>query len=178
KQVKESEKLELALIENIQRKDLNPIEEAFAFERLIDEFDLTHEAVAKKIGKSRPYVSNILGLLSLPSEIQQGLINNLINYSSARAVAGLENAREQLKMYRQLTKVRKPTREVEDNIAHRKYKTSGITRRDPLIMDYEKRLREMLGTRVKITQKGEKGAILIEYYSREEFQRIFKIIMV
>lgn len=177
RQVKESEKLELALIENIQRKDLNPVEEAFAYERLIDEFDLTHEAIAKKIGKSRPYVSNILSILSLPSEIQQGLINNLINYSSARAIVGLENSREQLKMYRQLIQVKKPTREVEDNIAHQRYKTRGITKRDPLIMDYEKSLRELLGTRVKITQKGEKGTILIEYYSLEEFQRIIKTIL-
>lgn len=178
RQVKESEKLELALIENIQRKDLNPIEEAFAYERLIDEFSLTHEAVAKKIGKSRPYVSNILRLLALPAEIQQGLVNDLIHYTSARAILGLETPREQLKMYRQLTKIKKTTREIEDNVAHQRYQAGKITQRDPLIMDYERRLRELLGTRVKITQKGDKGTILIEYYSPEEFQRILKAVLI
>lgn len=177
RQVKESEKLELALIENIQRKDLNPIEEAFAYERLIDEFSLTHEAIAKKIGKSRPYVSNILRLLALPAEIQQGLTNGLVNYTAARAILGLETSQEQLKMYRQFIKVKKTTREVEDNVAHQRYQAGKITQRDPLVMDHERRLRELLGTRVKITQKGDKGTILIEYYSLEEFRKIIKAIL-
>lgn len=170
--VKDTEKLELALIENIQRKDLNPIEEAFAFERLIDEFGLTHEEIAQKVGKSRPYVSNMLRLLTLPAEIQKGLIDGVISQTVGRAILGLAGAKEQLKTFRRLTKEKSTVQAVEEKAAEERFKKTGLTRRDLSIIDYERKLREALGTKVRITKRGERGSIKIDYYSTEELKRI------
>lgn len=174
--VKDLDKLELSLIENIQRRDLNPIEEAFAYERLVDEFGLTHEEIAKKIGKSRSYVSNTLRLLTLPSEIQKGLIDGAVSSTLGRTILGLPSAREQLKMFRQLQKEKSTVGAMEEKAAAARLESSGETRRDPIVLDQEKRLREVLGTKVKITKRGEKGAIKINYYSLEELNRLVKAI--
>lgn len=170
--VKDTEKLELALIENIQRKDLNPVEEAFAYERLIDEFGLTHEEIAQKVGKSRPYVSNMLRLLTLSAEIQKGLIDGVISQTVGRAILGLPGVKEQLKAFRRLTKEKSTVQAVEEKAAEERLKKTGLTRRDLSIIDYERRLREALGTKVRITKRGERGSIKIDYYSTEELKRI------
>lgn len=173
---KNLEKLELALIENIQRKNLNPIEEAFAYERLVDEFGLTHDDVAKKVGKSRPYVSNTLRLLSLPQEIQKGLIDGAITHTLGRAILGLPTAKEQLKMYHQTVAEKGTVQGVEQKVEENRLKTTGLTRREPAVIDYERQLREALGTKVRVTKRGEKGNIKIDYFSFEELKRLVKII--
>lgn len=176
REIKGSAKLEMALIENIQRQDLNALEEGFAYERLIKEFGLTQEEVAKKVGKSRPHVGNTLRLLNLPEEIKEALIGGVINYSSARALVGLEDPKEQIKLFHKLTGEKMKGSEVEEAVSvdHAK---AGLSRRDPLVMDYERRLRDALGTKVKVTQKGQKGNIIIEYYSDEELQRLVNALL-
>ncbi|MBI5732194.1 MAG: ParB/RepB/Spo0J family partition protein [Candidatus Magasanikbacteria bacterium] len=168
------EKLELALIENIQRENLNPLEEAFAFERLTGEFGLSQEEVAKKISKSRPYVGNSLRLLGLPQEIQKAVMDGVISRSAARAILGLANQRDQLKLYRQFTREKKATRDLEREVSDSRLEKTGWIRRDPVVIDYERELREALGTKVRITKSGEKGVITIHYYSDEELKRIIK----
>lgn len=174
---KNLEKLELALIENIQRKNLNPVEEAFAYERLVDEFGLTHEEIAKKVGKSRPYVSNTLRLLSLPLEIQKGLIDGVIAHTMGRALLGLPTAKEQLSMYRRTLAERGTVQTVELQVEEQRLNTTGLTRREPAVIDYERQLREALGTKVRVTKRGEKGNIRIDYFSIEELRRIVKTIV-
>lgn len=177
KEVRGSQKLELALIENIQRQNLNPLEEAFAFERLIKEFGLTQEEVSKRVGKSRPYVANTLRLLNLPEEIKSAIMKGDLSVTAARAILGLESAKEQLKLYNQLVKEKSSVREVEDKVSAARLKSNLPGRRDPLVLDYEARLREALGTKVKITKTGGKGSIIVDYYSDEELGRIMKTIL-
>ncbi len=142
----------------------------------MDEFGLTHEEIAKKIGKSRPYVSNMLRLLTLPAEVQKGLIEGLINFTVGRAILGLPAVKEQLKMFHRIVATKGKTSEVVEAAEEERLKTVGLTRRDPLILDFEKKLREALGTKVRIAGWGEKGNIRIDYYSLEELRRIIKII--
>lgn len=168
----EEEKLEIALIENIQREDLNPIEEAFAYRRLIDEFHLTQEQVADKVGKSRPAVANTVRLLELPDEVQKNLIEKKISMGQARALLGLKNKSEQLDMLASMLGEKISVRELEHRV--RKKVPSGSQRRDPNLMYLEEKLRQALGTKISITQKGEKGVITISYFSKEELGRIIK----
>lgn len=176
REIKGIAKLELALIENIQRQDLNLLEEAFAYDRLIKEFDLTQDVVARRVGKSRPYVGNVLRLINLPEEIKEGLVSGVINYTTARSLLGLETKEEQIKMFRQLIGNPSATRRVGDDVAAMRLQKTGETRRDPQILEYERQLRERLGTKVRITQRRGKGSITIDYYSDEELRKIFKIL--
>ena len=171
RQVKEQEKLELALVENLQRKDLNPIEEAVAYQRLIDEFNLTQDEVAKKIGKNRTVITNTLRLLTLPAEIQKALIAGKINYSTARIIVGVP-PQERLKFFHQVLKKDLTVRAVEGAaqkvIVKRHFRKS----KDPNLADLEEKLQAALGTKVSIKKSGETGTIVIEFYSEEELQGI------
>jgi len=172
KNIKGSQKLELALIENIQRQNLNAIEEAFAYERLMAEFQLTQEEVAKRVGKSRPYIGNILRLLDLPMEIQKGLVDGEINATTARTILGLKSPKEQINFYHKIVKNGTSVHEVEREVAEKKVSSGLSLRRDPLVLDWEKKLRERLGTKVQITKTGKKGKVIIDYYSDEELRRL------
>ena len=167
------QKLELALIENIQRQNLNPVEEAFAFRRLTEEYGLTQEQVAEQVGKSRPAVANTIRLLDLPEVIQKSLINGQISMGKARALLSLKDEKEQIKMFQSMVGERVTVRDVEDAVASKGQNSrKGSVRRDPNLMAQEQMLEDRLGTKVRITQKGEKGNIMIEYYSREELKRL------
>jgi len=175
KKVIGSAKLEMALIENIQRKDLNPLEQALAFDILIKKFGLMQEEIAKKIGKSRPFVANTLRLLSLPEEIKKGLIDEKISGSAARALLGFDNPREQIDMYRQLLEENRSVKQIENDVNDRRVRAKrGGPRRDPMVDDYERQLREKFGTKVNITNKSGKGVITISYYSEEELARLIR----
>lgn len=174
KVAKERDKLELALIENIQRENLNAIEEAFAYERLIDEFGLTQEEAAKRVGKSRPYISNTLRLLSLPEEIQNAVINKEISMSTAKVLLALPDGKAQLKMFKKLQGAGGTVREAEELVGSMNTKPS---KRDPLVLDQEAKLRGALGTKVRITKRGSQGVIAIYYYSPEELAKIVKQIL-
>lgn len=175
KELSEQSKLEIALIENIQRADLNSIEEAFAYKRLIDEFKLTQQEVADKVGKSRPAVANTIRLLELPDEVQNALIEKKINMGQARALLSLSNKKEQLDALSSMLGQKITVRELEKSVA--KMKTDGYTRRDPNLAYLEEKLRAALGTKVNITQKGEQGVVAINYYSKEELARVIKKII-
>lgn len=167
------EKLELALIENIQRQNLNPIEEAFAYRRLMDEFGLTQEDVAKKVGKSRPLVANMVRLLDLPEEIQKALMDGALSMGKARAILSLKDERDQMRVFAEMTGRQASVRDVERAVAGRgEASRKGSVRRDPNVSAQEKLLEERLGSRVTITKRGEKGKIVIEFFSGEELRRL------
>ncbi|MBT3418752.1 MAG: ParB/RepB/Spo0J family partition protein [Candidatus Magasanikbacteria bacterium] len=171
--VTDQEKLELALIENIQRQQLNSIEEAFAYRRLMDAFGLTQQQVADQVGKKRPTVANTVRLLDLPSVVQKALIDGQISAGKARALLSLKDEKEQLAMFKSMIGESMTVREVEQVVARKgPMSRKGSVRRDPNLLAQEQLIEERLGTKVHITKKGEKGKIEIEYYSKEELKRL------
>lgn len=173
KKLADRQKLEVALIENIQREDLNPVEEAFAYKRLMDEFNLTQQEVAAKVGKSRPAVANTVRLLDLPEEVKAALIEKKISMGQARALLSLEDKAEQLDMLSSMLGQKITVRDLEKGINRQNF-AKGKTRRDPNLAYLEDKMRAALGTKVSLTQKGERGTIVIDYYSKEELSRLIK----
>ena len=167
------EKLELALIENIQRQNLNPIEEAFSFRRLIAEFGLTQEMVALRVGKSRSAVANTVRLLDLPEIIQAALSDGRLSAGKARALLSISGEREQLAVFHEMMGEKASVRDVERAAkAHR-----GVdkpSRRDPNLVACERILEDRLGAKVHISKKGERGTIIIDYHTKEEFKRLIE----
>lgn len=170
----DQEKLELAIIENIQRHDLNPIEEAKAYLRLTDEFGLSQEEVSKKMGKSRPGVSNTMRLLTLPVEIQRAIIEEKISEGHAKALLSIENPEKQRALFELILKDELTVRETEDKAREVSVRSHLRTAREkaPELAAKEEWLTEQLGTKVKIQSKGKGGKITIEYYSNEELNGI------
>jgi ParB family chromosome partitioning protein len=182
--VSTGEALELALIENLQREDLNPLEEAEAYKRLMEEFQYKQEELAKRIGKDRTTVANALRLLKLPEEIKASLSYESITSGHARALLGLDTPDEQKVACKEIIKRGLSVRETErlvKRIALRKSKPDAGLRpsreEDLLIRNLEETLRRFLGTQVRIPKKGQKGKIEIEFYSDEDLERIIERIM-
>ncbi len=173
------QKLELALVENIQRHDLNSIEEAKAYQKLGKEFDLTQEEIAKKTGKSRSSIANIIRLLDLPVEIQRGIITGKITEGHARAILGLENPEKQRALYELILKnnltVRAAENKVKEITVHT-HKRKVLKQADPYIQDLEDSIQQKLGTRIKIKKHGVSGKITIDFFSEEEFGKIVKLL--
>ncbi|MFH0853005.1 MAG: ParB/RepB/Spo0J family partition protein [bacterium] len=169
----EQSKLEMALIENIQRKDLNPMEQAEAYQALVGEFGLTQEEVAKRVGKNRATVANILRLVNLPAEIQKSLRDGKISLSHAKLILSAVEPSQQLKIWKTILKQDLSVRGGEE--LTRKIKTNKTNRRsnDPELREVEDALREALQTRVKISRRGEQGTINIYFYSHDELKNIF-----
>lgn len=171
----QQQKLELALIENIQRQQLNPLEEAYAYARLIEEFNLTQEEVAKQVGKSRPVVANTIRLLSLPELIQKSLVTGEINMSKARALLSLKDEKEQIELFHSFKGEKISVREMELAIEKKgQISRKGSVRRDPNLRVQEELLEDSLGTKVRITKKGERGSIIIDFFSTEELKKLIK----
>ena len=163
------EKLEWALIENLQRQNLNPVEEAAAYQRLIDEFNLTQEEVAVRVGKKRATVANALRMLDLPEEIKTALREGQITASHAKVILEAENASARLKLFKKILEAALTVRET--TIEVRKIKVKGHDRRlskDLETADQEDLLRKALGTKVTINKKNGSGQVVIEFYSAEE----------
>lgn len=175
KQFADQEKLEVALIENIQRENLSPIEEAHAYRRLIDEFGLTQEEVSVKVGKSRSAVANMVRLLDLPEQVQEALVSGKINTGQARAMLGIKDARAQLDMLSSMQGTKITVRELEREVGAKRPDKQAL-RRDPNIVHLEDTLRSALGTKVTLTEKLGRGAIAIHYYSREELKRLVDLL--
>lgn len=175
KETNDKIKLELAIIENLQREDLNAIDRALAFEQLYKEFKLTHAEIGKKMGKSRVYVSNSLRLLSLPDTIKQGLMDGRITEGHTRPLLMLsDKPQEQDTLYREIMLKKMSVRESEKvarSIAQDRVRKKKFVR-DPRLMDYEKKLSENLGTRVQIEQKEKGGKITIDYFSVKDLEGI------
>ncbi|MDD2807838.1 MAG: ParB/RepB/Spo0J family partition protein [Patescibacteria group bacterium] len=171
--IKEQQKLELALVENIQRKDLNPIEEAVAYQRLIDEFSLKQEEVARKVGKSRSVVANTLRLLTLPTEIQRAVVNGKINYSTARIIVGLP-PQARLNFFQKVLQNDLTVRAVEGEAKKVSVKKHVRKSKDPALTALEERLQNSLGTRVTIKKSGDAGQVIIDFYSDEDLASVIE----
>lgn len=172
----ERTKLELAIIENTQRHNLNPIEEAKAYLRLMEEYGLHQEEVAKKMGKSRSLVANTVRLLHLPIEIQRALIEGKISEGHAKALLGIENPEKQRALFEMIVKSGLTVRETEMEaraVSVRPHVRSEV-QVPPEFSERLEKLREKLGTRVKLSPVGQGGKIVIEYYSSEELQGLFQ----
>ncbi|OIO31912.1 MAG: hypothetical protein COZ49_01340 [Candidatus Yonathbacteria bacterium CG_4_10_14_3_um_filter_47_65] len=168
-------KLEIAIIENLQREDLNPVDRARAFRRLVDEFGFKHIEIAKKVGKSREYVSNSLRLLALPEDILQAISGGKITEGHARPIMMLvDRPDEQMTLFREITLKRLTVRDAEGiarRIAYDKVRKKDRTF-DPEIIEMEERLSEELGTRVYIDQKEVGGKITIDFFSEDDLRNI------
>jgi len=173
KEATKREFLEMALIENIQREDLNPLEAAEAYKRLQDEFKLTQEDLAKRVGKERSTVTNFLRLLGLPKEIKQELATGALSMGHAKAVLSLERVRDQMQAAVMIVKKGLSVREAEALAARLKNPPKEKKARlSHELKSVEEKLKKALGTKVSITAKSKGGRIVIEYYSAEELDRI------
>lgn len=169
----EQEKLELALLENIQRQDLNVLEEAKAYKRLMDEFNLTQEVAAARVGKARSTVANILRLLSLPQEIQKAILDEKINASQARIIAGLPDEKLQMQMFKKMLAGVMNVRQAEAE-SKRVTGKPGAKEKDANLAAKEEIIRAALGTKSEIKKQGKKGQIIINFYSDEELEGIIR----
>lgn len=177
KSVSDEEAIELSLIENIQREDLNPIEESKAYERLITEFSLTQDDVAKKVGKDRTTIANSIRLLKLPDDIQEKLFSGEISVGHAKVVLGLENPSDQRKVVLQIIKDGLSVRDTERAVARIKeppVHKRKMAYKDQQIIALEEHMQRILGTKVTICQGKKKGKIEIEYYSQDDLDRILE----
>ncbi len=173
KQLEDQTKLEVALIENIQRRELNAIEEARAYDRLIKTFSLTQEQVAQKVGKSRPTVANTLRLLNLPVEVQRAVIENRITEGHARALLSVAEPEKLLALFRAILDQNLNVRQVEAKAREFSQKRSvDAAAPDPKLMAIETELRSRLGAQVKVQRQGRGGKITIEFFSDEDLQDI------
>ncbi len=173
KTLTDREALEFSLIENIQREDLNPLDEAKGYRRLRDDFGYTQEAVADAVGKDRATVANLLRLLTLPEEIQHGLRDGAITVGHAKALVGVEGRAAQLELYRQAAGDRLTVRQLEAAAgAVSTGKRRRARRLDPQFKSLEDELRQALGTKVTMTARKKGGRIIIEYFSSEDLTRL------
>ncbi len=175
--------IEMALIENIQRENLNPIDEANGYQTLLTECNLTQEEVAKRVGKDRSTVTNFLRLLKLPDKVQESLTNEEISQGHARALLAFENASEQITAWKQILKKNLSVRQVEsltkkDKTVPAKSQPKTMKQQSPYIRQTEDKFRNILGTQVRIleSKEGNDGKIEIEYYSSDDLDRIIELL--
>ena len=170
--------LEMALIENIQRENLNPIDEALAYRRLVDEFQLTQETIAASVGKDRASVANVLRLLKLPAEVQAEVAGGGLSMGHARALLSLSSESDQLRLSREVMARKLSVRETETLVKKISQASAAPAPASPAPVDVhtraaEERLRLLLGTRVRIVRQGSRGRIEIDFGSEAELIRIF-----
>ena len=179
----EQEVIEISLIENIQRENLNPIEEAIAYKRLIDEFKLKQEEIAERVSKSRAFVANSMRLLKLTNQVQKMVILEEISSGHARALLAIEDPEEQINLAKEISEKNLSVRETEKIIKELltpKAETPPIKakNKDFIYKDIERNIETIIGTKVNLNHKAKgKGKIEIEYYSEEELDRIFELLM-
>ena len=169
--------LEIALIENIQREDLTPIEEAEAFARLQSEFGLSHEQIASKVGKDRSTVSNALRLLALPEDVRAHVSRGTLSAGHGRALLGAESPLEQSLLAKSSVERGLSVRQLEEMVRRRSRRGRGRIRarlRPHGLEEMENRLRQWLGTQCRISSKGKGGRIEIQYYSDEDLERLLE----
>jgi ParB family chromosome partitioning protein len=183
--------LEQALVENLHREDLNPLEEAAAYQQLIDDFSFTHEQVSKRVGKSRAAVTNTLRLLQLPAGVQRALADSTISAGHARALLGTPDRVLQEKLVARIITEGLTVRAIEDEIRESQEavvggqtsgSTNGTTRRggghrqlpEPGLLELEELLAGLLNTRVKVDLRNRKGRLVIEFASLEDLERIYR----
>lgn len=172
-----AESLELALVENIHRKDLNPIEEAHAYKRWLEVMDTTQEALAEKLGMDRSTITNLLRLLNLPKSIQDDLIHELLSMGHARVLAGLKDHSEQKDIRDIIIKKALSVRQTENLVKKRKAPLAPRqTEQDDYVKSLADGLKRSLGTKVEIKRRGKQGSIVISFYSDEELDRLLDLL--
>ena len=177
----EKQILEISLIENIQREDLNSIEEAIAYKKLITDFDLTQEQLSKRIGKSRVAITNTMRLLNLSEDVQQYIIEGVISEGHGRALLAITDSKLQCELAQNVIDDKLSVRELEFLIRKLKTKSEPSKSKakketNPYYKEVIEKLENYFGTKVNVTNKNNKGKIEIEYYSEEDLQRILEII--
>lgn len=180
--ITEKEVLEISLIENIQRQDLNPIEEALSYKKLLTEFNVTQEELSKRIGKSRTTITNTMRLINLDKRVQQYLIEGVLSEGHGRAILGINNLDKQYEISQKAIDENLSVREIERliKLLNEQNKRKDIEQKlkkedNPYYREIKEKLQEHLGTKVNFTSNKNKGKIEIEYYSEEDLQRILDI---
>lgn len=172
--------MEIALIENLQRENLNPLEEAEAYEKLIAHHDYTQDQLAKKIGKSRPHVANMLRLLQLPEGIRKMVSAADLSMGHARALLTVTDDKAQLQLAKDVVEKELSVRQLEELVKQlsvsRETKKKKPAKNEPVLIAIEERLRSRFGTSVKIKKGSKRGKIEIDFYSQEDLQRIVDIL--
>ena len=174
----EQDRLELALVENIQRADLNPIEEAKAYQKLADNFSLTQEQIAERVAKSRESIANKVRLLSLPYEVQKSVMDGGLFEGHAKVLLSLKNPEKQIFLAEQATKNNWSVRALEERVKEETGQATKPTKKTPApspeLEEYKKMVQENLGATVNISGSPQKGKLAISFYSREELDEIVK----
>jgi ParB family chromosome partitioning protein len=180
KNVEDEDSLELALIENIQRQNLNPIEEARAYQYLIDKFHLSQERVSEVLGKARVSVTNTLRLLKLPQEIQEDLRNGKLSFGHGKALLEIDDINRQRRLAQEAISKGLSVRELENLVKSQRHKIPKQKirqgNREPYLAVIEEELQHRLATKVRITKRNKRGHIAIEFYSPEDLERITRIL--
>lgn len=182
-ELSDNDVLQISLIENIQRQDLNPIEEANAYRKLIDGFGLKQEELSKKVGKSRTAIANSMRLINLDERVQKFIIDGLITEGHGRALLGLQDKDLQYSFSKHIIEkgfnVRQTEKYIKDiNLGYKNEKMKNKKKKDSYCRDVEERLEYFFGTKVILNDKKNKGKIEIEYYSQDDLQRILDILNV
>lgn len=179
----EQEIVEISLIENIQREDLNPIEEAQAYKRLLTEFNLKQDEVAERVSKSRTAVTNSMRLLKLSEEVQQMVINDMLSTGHARALLAIENPEEQYTIAQKVFDEKLSVRDVE-KLVKNLHKTGKTKKKmddkalEIIYKDIEEKLQQALSTKVSVTSKGDgAGKVEIEFFSHEDLDRLMELLL-
>jgi ParB family chromosome partitioning protein len=179
KELTKEQLMVVSLIENIQREDLNPMEEAEAIRRICSEFGLTQDAVSKSIGKSRPYITNLLRLLKLPEQIQRMVLEGKLSNGHARALIGVLDSRKQLALAEKIVAEDLSVRETEKLVQQIDEKPKLVQKKRPEkqteIASIEEELKGLLGTKVELKHKGKTGKLEIAYFSRSELERLIEM---
>lgn len=177
---------EVALIENIQREDLNPLEEAWAYRTLLEEFELTQEELARRVGKSRPYIANTVRLLQLPEKVKELVGQGYLTAGHGRALLGLPHAEDILRVGEAVKEKGLNVRETEEMVRKisigkgeksKRAKTGKTTRTSAELAAVEESLQDYLGTKVRLRTQGQGGRIEIEFYGEEDLTRIMDLLM-
>ncbi len=181
KNITETQLLEMSLVENIQRENLNPMEEADAYHRLMDEFSLTQEAVATRVGKSRPAVANFLRLRQLPQSIKKSIIDGIVSMGHARALLGASTKAQQLAAWRTVIARGLSVRETESLVNRLKKETKSKKKpekdsEDTYLNNVAEDLSRSFGTKVQIRRRGQKGKVEIEFYSNDDLDRLLQLL--
>ncbi|MBN2654619.1 MAG: ParB/RepB/Spo0J family partition protein [Nitrospirae bacterium] len=180
KDVSSQDSVEIALIENIQREELNPVETAEAFNKLLKDFSLTQEVLSERVGKDRATIANYLRILKLPDDIKRYLYDSQLSLGHAKALLSIENKQKQIKAAREIISKGLSVRAAEalvKKLSDAKETVKKKKEKSPEVADLEDRLIKSLGTKVKIHHKKKSGKIEIEYYSLDELDRLLEILL-
>ncbi|KKP92172.1 MAG: Stage 0 sporulation protein J [Parcubacteria group bacterium GW2011_GWA2_36_10] len=170
----DKDKLELSIIENVQRHNLNPLEEAESYRRLEEEFGLTREQISEQVGRSAATVAQYLRILKLPIVIQEALRDNQITFSHAKAIVGYPSKLEQIKIFKKILDSNLSVHQLEDLGKKKADKIKEEAAKDPILTSWEDRLSRNLGAKVKIMKHADKGSIKIDFFSHEELRNILE----